>query len=68
MFNIKKQPLYDIDAVQPMRDELTYVGFEEFENRRSGRNSYGENKINPYLFLLTRFAVVPPEVPDLPLL
>ncbi len=29
MFNIKKQPLYDVEAVQPMRDELIYVGFEE---------------------------------------
>ncbi len=30
MFNtISRQPLYDVDAVQPMRDELIAVGFEE---------------------------------------
>lgn len=30
MFNIlSRPPLYDVDAVQPMRDELIAVGFEE---------------------------------------
>lgn len=29
MFDIKKAPLYDPESVQWMRDELTYVGFEE---------------------------------------
>jgi putative YphP/YqiW family bacilliredoxin len=30
MFNIElKPPIYDPEAVQPMRDELVYVGFEE---------------------------------------
>jgi len=30
MYNINlKQPIYDPDAVQPMRDELVYAGFEE---------------------------------------
>lgn len=29
MFNIKKQPIYDEEAVQPMRDELIYSGFQE---------------------------------------
>ena len=30
MFNINlKPPIYDPEAVQPMRDELVYVGFEE---------------------------------------
>lgn len=30
MFNInQRQPIYDPEAVQPMRDELIYVGFEE---------------------------------------
>ncbi|KAF0151611.1 MAG: hypothetical protein FD143_1744 [Ignavibacteria bacterium] len=30
MFNInQKAPIYDPAAVQPMRDELTYVGFQE---------------------------------------
>ncbi|MFA3782703.1 BrxA/BrxB family bacilliredoxin [Melioribacteraceae bacterium 4301-Me] len=30
MFNINlKPPIYDPEAVQPMRDELIYVGFEE---------------------------------------
>jgi putative YphP/YqiW family bacilliredoxin len=30
MFNInQKAPIYDPEAVQPMRDELTFVGFEE---------------------------------------
>ena len=27
--HISQQPTYDPDAVQPMRDELTTVGFEE---------------------------------------
>ena len=31
MFNINTQaPMYDPQAVQPMRDELVYVGFKEF--------------------------------------
>ena len=30
MFNINsRSPMYDQDAVQPMRDELIAVGFEE---------------------------------------
>ncbi len=30
MFNINQRaPIYDPEAVQPMRDELTFVGFEE---------------------------------------
>ena len=30
MFNInQKAPIYDPEAVQPMRDELTFVGFKE---------------------------------------
>ncbi|RPI63792.1 MAG: BrxA/BrxB family bacilliredoxin, partial [Ignavibacteriales bacterium] len=30
MFNISSRPpMYDQDAVQPMRDELVAVGFEE---------------------------------------
>lgn len=30
MFNIQQRPpIYDPEAVQPMRDELTYCGFEE---------------------------------------
>ena len=30
MFNInQKAPIYDPESVQPMRDELTFVGFEE---------------------------------------
>jgi len=30
MYNINsKPPIYDPEAIQPMRDELTYVGFEE---------------------------------------
>ena len=30
MFNInQKPPIYDPEAVQPMRDELLYMGFEE---------------------------------------
>ncbi|HPN39624.1 MAG TPA: BrxA/BrxB family bacilliredoxin [Melioribacteraceae bacterium] len=44
MFNIKKQPLYDIDAVQPMRDEVTFVGFEELTNAESVKKSMDENK------------------------
>lgn len=44
MFNIKKQPLYDIDAVQPMRDELTYVGFEELRTTEAVETAMEENK------------------------
>lgn len=29
MLNILKPPIYDPEAVQPMRDELIFVGFEE---------------------------------------
>ena len=30
MYKIENRPpLYDAEAVQPMRDELVYVGFEE---------------------------------------
>lgn len=29
MFNITRPPMYDVDAVQPMRDELIAVGFTE---------------------------------------
>jgi putative YphP/YqiW family bacilliredoxin len=30
MFNVNiKAPIYDPEAVQPMRDELTYIGFQE---------------------------------------
>ena len=29
MFQINNGPMYDPQAVQPMRDELVYVGFEE---------------------------------------
>lgn len=32
MFNIQNSPMYDQDAVQPMRDELVYVGFKELKN------------------------------------
>ena len=32
MFNIQNSPLYDQDSVQPMRDELIYVGFKELKN------------------------------------
>ncbi len=44
MFNIKKQPLYDIDAVQPMRDEITFVGFEELRTVDAVNTSMEENK------------------------
>ena len=31
MFNIlSRQPMYDQDAVQPMRDELVAVGFKNY--------------------------------------
>lgn len=33
MFNINNNaPMYDADAVQPMRDELVYVGIQELKN------------------------------------
>jgi putative YphP/YqiW family bacilliredoxin len=31
MFNLSRQPMYDEDAVQPMRDELIAVGFTELK-------------------------------------
>ncbi len=44
MFNIKKQPLYDEDAVQPMRDEVVYVGFEELTTAESVEVAFEQNK------------------------
>ncbi len=44
MFNIKKQPLYDIDTVQPMRDEITYVGFEELTTAEAVENAMKQSK------------------------
>ena len=44
MFNIKKQPLYDIDSVQPMRDEITYVGFEELITAEAVENAMKQSK------------------------
>lgn len=44
MFNIKKQPLYDIDSVQPMRDEITYVGFEELTTAEAVENAMKQSK------------------------
>lgn len=43
MFNIKKQPLYDVEAVQPMRDELIYVGFEELITAEDVEKAMQEN-------------------------
>lgn len=44
MFDINnKPPLYDPAAVQPMRDELTYVGFEELTTPQSVDNSLTKN-------------------------
>jgi len=35
MFNIdQRPPIYDPEAVQPMRDELVYVGFRELKNSK----------------------------------
>lgn len=44
MFNIKKQPLYDTDSVQPMRDEITYVGFEELTTAEAVENAMNKGK------------------------
>ncbi|MBA4251802.1 MAG: BrxA/BrxB family bacilliredoxin [Chlorobiaceae bacterium] len=35
MFNISRSPMYDEDSVQPMRDELVAVGFEELRDAKS---------------------------------
>lgn len=44
MFDINNKPsLYDPAAVQPMRDELTYVGFEELTTPQLVDNSLTKN-------------------------
>jgi len=46
MFDINnKPPLYDPAAVQPMRDELTYVGFEELTTPQLVDNSLTKNPV-----------------------
>ncbi|MFH0736217.1 MAG: BrxA/BrxB family bacilliredoxin [bacterium] len=52
MFNIKKQPLYDKDAVQPMRDEVVYVGFEELTTAESVEVAFEQNKDKTVLFFI----------------
>jgi putative YphP/YqiW family bacilliredoxin len=52
MFNIKKQPLYDENAVQPMRDELIYVGFEELRTPEDVATNMESNKDKTVLVLI----------------
>ena len=35
----QRQPTYDLDAVQPMRDELVAVGFEDLSDSPGHRQS-----------------------------
>lgn len=43
MFNISRSPMYDHDAVQPMRDELIAVGFNELLSADEVENSIKAN-------------------------
>jgi len=43
MFTITKPPMYDETAVQPMRDELLAVGFEELRTKESVENTIQVN-------------------------
>ena len=43
MFTITKPPMYDETAVQPMRDELLAVGFEELRTKESVENTINVN-------------------------
>lgn len=38
-----KPPMYDPEAVQPMRDELTYVGFEELTTPDKVKEAFSQN-------------------------
>lgn len=53
MFNINQSaPLYDQNAVQPMRDELVYVGFEELLTPQDVENAFEETKEGTLLVLI----------------
>ena len=39
-----KSPLYDPEAVQPMRDELVYVGFEELKTPQEVQEAFSGNE------------------------
>lgn len=52
MFNInQKPPIYDPEAVQPMRDELLYMGFEELTTPEKVEEVIG-SKNNETVFLV----------------
>ncbi len=53
MFNFtSKPPLYDVDAVQPMRDELVAVGFEELLTPEQVDNAITENENETVLVMI----------------
>lgn len=53
MFNINQSaPMYDQNAVQPMRDELIYVGFEELFTPQDVENAFEETKAGTMLVLI----------------
>ena len=53
MFNIiSRPPIYDQDAVQPMRDELVAVGFEELLTPSEVDKAVNENKDKTVLIMI----------------
>ncbi len=53
MFNIiSRPPMYDQDAVQPMRDELVAVGFEELLTPSDVDKAVNENEDKTVLILI----------------
>lgn len=49
--NIQRGPMYDLDAVQPMRDELTAVGFEDLRTVDQVDRVFAETKGTLLLFI-----------------
>lgn len=53
MFNINQSaPMYDQNAVQPMRDELIYVGFNELFTPENVEQAFEETKNGTMLVLI----------------
>lgn len=58
MFNAMKPPLYDPEAVQPYRDELVAVGFEETFTPDEVKAAVENNSGKTVLYMIILFAVV----------
>jgi len=50
--NIPMAPMYDVNAVQPMRDELTYVGFKELTTPEAVEAHFAENPAGTTLVMI----------------